>query len=670
MHTIIKNVKGLSKLSLLILLFASALLGAVLSYLWTEAYYIETGRKVPEDVITVTVTNVTFPIDNSIYFNVTVLNPSFSKADAYITGIALITTINGIEAVNSIQPDDIFPSIPYLLSKGEAETFKCNRAWGDLAGDNINVAIFLESESGAIFSYTISKVALEFVRTEFDVATTVKRFNVTVRNSVDSLIPLNVSEIFFDTSKIPAQNVTIVDENAFIPYQLLPGENKTFTLFWNLWETGALGSSHNITANTLQGYSAVYKTQVLPPEILLDVAETIFAVPHTDVFNVTVANPLVPGAYPVDISKVTVAIGSQIFDNIAITPGTELVIPPGNIRTIQCLWSWEAFKGQNATITVHTSQGFRASEDIQIQEAFGIPIAAFDYIPQNPDTYESIIFNGSKSFDTYGNIVNYFWDFGDSTNSTEKVATHSYEDHGNYTVTLMVTDNDGLTDTASANITILNQLPVASFTESATTLLTGEIIYFNASESHDADGAILSYYWDFGDSTNSTSIFVNHTYSDDGIYIVFLTVTDDDGATNITSQTKTILNRPPFASFVESATTVFINESITFNASASDDPDGTIASYRWDFGDGENATGIIVSHTYTTNGTYLVILNVTDDDGATAQSNITINVTQGTPLMTRIAANTLSIDEAVPAGLFVHKTLMPQAKPQEAILRL
>ncbi|MCW4051723.1 MAG: hypothetical protein NWE78_00765, partial [Candidatus Bathyarchaeota archaeon] len=104
MHTIIRNVKGLSKLSLLILLFASALFGAVLSYLWTEGYYIETGRKVPEDVITVTITNVTFPIGNSTYFNVTVLNPSFSKADAYITGIALIATIHGIETVDSIQP--------------------------------------------------------------------------------------------------------------------------------------------------------------------------------------------------------------------------------------------------------------------------------------------------------------------------------------------------------------------------------------------------------------------------------------------------------------------------------------------------------------------------------------------------------------------------------------
>jgi PKD repeat protein len=660
MHSLIGSIKGLSKLSLLVLLIASAVVGAVLSYLWTEGYYIETGRRVPEDVITITITNVTFPIENSTFFNVTVLNPSFSKADAYITGIALITTVNGVETVDPVQPDAIVPAIPYLLSKGDAETFRCHKMWGHLAGDNINVAVFLETDSGAVFASVTSKVTLEIVRAEFHVAATIRRFNVTVRNSVDSLTPLNVSAIWFDMSEIPTQNVTIPDETTTLPYQLLPGENQTFTVLWNLWETGALGFSHNITVNTLQGYSVVIKTQVLPPEILLDVSDSIFAVPHTDHFNITVGNPLIPAAYPVDISRVTVTVGSQTFDNITIAPGSDLVIPPGTTRALQCLWSWEAFKGQNATLTVHTSQGFRVSKDIQIQEAYGIPIATFEYIPQDPHTYELVIFNASQSFDTYGTIVSYFWDFGDAANSTGELATHSYADHGNYTVTLVITDNDGLTDTASINITVLNQLPVASFTESATTLLTGEIVYFNASDSHDDDGVISSYYWDFGDAANSTDIFVNHTYADDGVYTVFLTVTDDDGAANTTSQMITVLNRSPVASFIASATTVFVNETITFNASTSEDPDGTIVTYLWNFGDGANATGIIVNHAYTINGTYLVILNVTDNDGATTQSNVTINVMEGTPAMTGVATDALSIDVTDPTAQLVSKDLACQ----------
>jgi PKD repeat protein len=660
MHSLLGNIKGLSKLSLLVLLIATALFGAVLSYLWTEGYYIETGRRVPEDVITITITNVTFPMENSTFFNVTILNPSFSKADAYITGIALITTVNGVETVDPVQPDAVAPAIPYLLSKGDEETFRCHKMWGHLAGETLNVAVFLETDSGAVFTSVTRRVALEIVRAEFHVAATIRRFNVTVRNSVDSLTPLNVSEIWFDTSEIPIQNVTIADETATLPYQLLPGENQTFTLFWNLWETGALGFAHNITVNTLQGYSAVIKTQVLPPEIMLDVSDSIFAVPHTDHFNVSVENPLIPGAYPVNISRVTVTIGASTVDNITIAPGSDRMIPPGTIRTLQCLWSWEAFKGQNATLTVYTSQGFRVSEDIQIQEAYGIPIATFEYIPQDPHTDELITFNASQSLDTYGTITSFFWDFGDATNSTGELATHSYTDHGNYTVTLVITDNDGLTDTASINITVLNQLPVASFTESATTLLTGEVVYFNASDSHDDDGIIVSYYWDFGDATNSTGVFVNHTYADDGVYTVFLTVTDDDDATNTTSSTITVLNRSPVASFTASATTVFINETITFNASTSQDPDGTIVTYLWEFGDGANATGSMVNHAFTVNGTYLVTLNVTDDDGAIAQSNVTITVMEGTLATTRVATDDLSIDSTDSTALLVSKDLTIQ----------
>ncbi len=661
MHSLVSSIGGLSKLSLLVLLVASALFGAVLSYLWTEGYYIETGRRVPEDVITITITNVTFPIENSTFFNVTVLNPSFSKADAYITGIALITTVNGVETVDPVQPDAVVPAIPYLLSKGDAETFRCQKMWGHLAGESLNVAVFLESDSGAVFTSVTSKVVLEIVRAEFHVAATIRRFNITVRNSVDSLTPLNVSAIWFDTSEIPVQNVTIPNETTSLPYQLLPGDNQTFTLFWNLWKTGALGFSHNITVNTLQGYSAVIKTQVLPPEILLDLGDFIFAVPHTDHFNVTVENPLIPGAYSVDISRFTVTVGSSTFDNITIAPGSDLVISPGTTRTLQCLWSWEAFKGQSATLTVHTSQGFRVSEDIQIQEAYGFPIAAFEYMPQDPHTYELITFNASQSLDTYGTITSYSWDFGDDANRTGELATHSYADHGNYTVTLVITDNDGLTDTASINITVLNQLPAAFFTESATTLLTDEIVYFNASDSFDDDGTILSYYWDFGDAANGTGVFVNHTYADDGVYTVFLTVTDDDGAANTTSSTITVLNRSPVASLVASATTVFVNETITFNASTSEDPDGTIVTYLWDFGDGANATGLIVNHAFAVNGTYLVILNVTDDDGAAAQSNVTINVIQGALATTGVATDDLATSATDSTALLVSKDLAIQA---------
>jgi len=72
--------------------------------------------------------------------------------------------------------------------------------------------------------------------------------------------------------------------------------------------------------------------------------------------------------------------------------------------------------------------------------------------------------------------------------------------------------------------------PVASFTYSPTTPVVGETIIFNASASHDPDGAITSYEWNFGDGATDTGIMTTHSYAAAATYTVTLTVTDNDNA--------------------------------------------------------------------------------------------------------------------------------------------
>jgi len=86
-----------------------------------------------------------------------------------------------------------------------------------------------------------------------------------------------------------------------------------------------------------------------------------------------------------------------------------------------------------------------------------------------------------------------------------------------------------------------------------------------------------------------------------------------------------ISNNPPLASFTFSPSSPTTGQTITFDASSSYDPNRTITSYQWNFGDGSIASGIIVTHSYSSAGTYTVTLTVTDNDGL--QASISKQVT-------------------------------------------
>jgi PKD repeat protein len=85
-------------------------------------------------------------------------------------------------------------------------------------------------------------------------------------------------------------------------------------------------------------------------------------------------------------------------------------------------------------------------------------------------------------------------------------------------------------------------------------------------------------------------------------------------------------NQLPTASFTYSPENPVVNQTITFDASSSYDPDGQIVSYEWDFGDGTNGTEEIVNHSYSSPGNYTVNLTVTDDDSVMNSTNKTIIV--------------------------------------------
>jgi aryl-phospho-beta-D-glucosidase BglC (GH1 family) len=97
-------------------------------------------------------------------------------------------------------------------------------------------------------------------------------------------------------------------------------------------------------------------------------------------------------------------------------------------------------------------------------------------------------------------------------------------------------------------------------------------------------------------------------------------------------------NLPPVATFTSACTAL----ACTFDGRASTDPDGTIVSSAWTFGDGATAAGATTSHTYAAAGTYTVSLTVTDAAGATGATSATVTVSATPPPTTVLASDTFS----------------------------
>jgi PKD repeat protein len=258
---------------------------------------------------------------------------------------------------------------------------------------------------------------------------------------------------------------------------------------------------------------------------------------------------------------------------------------------------------------------------------------------------ETLSFDGEGSSDSDGSVVDYAWDFGDGNRTSGKSVTHSYNQAGNYSVVLTVTDDENLSDTSTYTLLIeessTNQSPVAVIygPENA---LVGETVIFDSGGSHDPGGTIVSYVWDFGEGgasqlaeiARSGDSTLAHVYNTPGTYQVTLTVTDDGGLSDSARHTIVVQepapNQPPIAR-INGPTNALVGETVIFDGGSSVDPEGGTLGYTWDFGDGTAGDAASVSHSYSTAGSYNVTLTVTDAGGLSDTAAITIVIEEVIP---------------------------------------
>jgi PKD repeat protein len=196
----------------------------------------------------------------------------------------------------------------------------------------------------------------------------------------------------------------------------------------------------------------------------------------------------------------------------------------------------------DVTLTVTDDDGAKGTDSTTAEIVAGPQDPVAD--PGGP--YKEIVntalaLDGSGSNDPDGgDITQYDWDFGDGRTGTGVAPTHTYDETGTYTVTLIVVDDEGKQSepaTTTAEI-VLPQDPVAD-PGGPYRVVEGRALTLDGSGSNDPDGGdIAQYNWDFGDDTTGTGVEPTHTYTTAGTYTVTLVVVDEEGAQSAPVETE------------------------------------------------------------------------------------------------------------------------------------
>ncbi|MFM2336886.1 MAG: hypothetical protein RL115_79 [Bacteroidota bacterium] len=204
--------------------------------------------------------------------------------------------------------------------------------------------------------------------------------------------------------------------------------------------------------------------------------------------------------------------------------------------------------------------------------------------------------------------MNVFWDFGNGNTSNSSAPSTTYTATGQYDVKLVVTDNFGCTDSLTKNLYIRVAETNAAFSvaDSASSCMPFLVRFTNNSEYYATSS------WDFGDGGTSNTTNPTHYYSNPGSYVVRLIVTSPGGCTDSSFFTintyDTIGTRVSYLPISGCKPVQVALNSFTT---------GPMASYFWDFGDGNTLTTTTpsINHTYTTFGSFLPKIIMRDPSG-------------------------------------------------------
>jgi len=436
-----QNTKAISKLSLILLMLISFVIGAFLSYLWVIGGVTELGITIPNKT-TVAITNVSFTPQNTSFFNLTLLNPSYSPSKAVITRITTSTEDEKIYDVTTVDPP-----LPYELLEKNEQTFQCLWNWANYTGQTMGISVFIKDGSGPTYEAPTPLVDL-ITDVHFDSSVSITHFNITIQSHENSVTYVNITDVTVQAITLEAENVT-----PSLPYTLNPNSSVTFNCLWD-W-TDYQNASVTIAVGTLQGYTS-YTTYLTPNPVILKVTDALFSEPDINHFNITIRNSELSPSY-LNISKITLTLENETIVEIngtEIEPSLPCTLNPDSSITLECPWNWTTYRNKNVTLSVHTIQNYTIYHTAATPSPIKVISAILD--PTNTNSLNVTVQN-SEFYATHVNLTDITLVLENGTiqsvNGTETTPQLPYKLEANSTVTFICPWN--WSDYQGRNVTII-----------------------------------------------------------------------------------------------------------------------------------------------------------------------------------------------------------------------
>lgn len=357
------------------------------------------------------------------------------------------------------------------------------------------------------------------------------------------------------------------------------------------------------------------------------------------------ANPVVDFS----ASKTTSCLPATIDFSDLTTPGS------GQITN----WQWDFGDGSasNQQNPTHTYQGLGTyTVSLQVADDNGCSHFFFrdDYInivnPPNAsfsgsnltgcDAPHTVNFSSNSSGTP---PFTYDWDFGDGNTSTQENPSHTYNNTGNYTVKLIVSDQSGCLDSMVRNNYVSINTPTAQIGLNTNYGCTTPATFFQfTNQSTGPQNFVL---WNFGDNSIAQTQNPTHVYNNPGVYTVTLITGNSACRDTVTEEIFVQQLEADFEMDQQIACEPPLNVNFT-------DLSDNAVSWDWDFGDGNTSSDQNPSHTYTVEDSFAITLTVTDTVGCVSTHSDFAIVD-----IPELTIDALILDHCIPVNAFFSPTL-------------